>query len=550
MAERTKSRLKQVKGLLAKSQALQSKMRAAAKTEKAAKKKTGTVGVGGLGDWDDPSLSAADLLKIARTEPRAYTNPNLPLDVLVMAAKTHPWYVEQNPVLGLLFLEEPAVQEKMAVALAEGWRVTGLNALTPRNQRLYACDCAEHVLHFFEEKYPDDKRPRKAINVARHYANGDQTVKKAKLSSASSSAHDGAYPASKEASRALEEPKSPGWLAVYHAANSASHAANSAADSAAERAAIVVRDAAAKAVISAASAASAALFSASEAASEAAREAEGQWQEDRVRHYYAMEHPEYQRPEAVGARTAIYTKEMIEDELQRGGTHAEMAKRLGIPSHQYFTFLVHKYGLYTQTRHADYTREEVEEALRPGGTYIEAAKRMGVDRAYFTHLVQRFGLGKPSKKPKKTKGEKWFAKLPPDQQQRSLAVIEAAKRGYESDDDVSGRPGEPILFRYDDVVTVVKREIKDCPLYAADDDVWDGIYEALRQLKRPTRHPGTTLMVAHKDVEAAFRKAIADMSLRRKPKIAQDAVSFYMSGALHSLLMWHVGALARSRGKK
>jgi hypothetical protein len=31
----------------------------------------------------------------------------------------------------------------------------------------FACLCAEHVLHFYEDKYPDDKRPRHAIEATR-----------------------------------------------------------------------------------------------------------------------------------------------------------------------------------------------------------------------------------------------------------------------------------------------------------------------------------------------------------------------------------------------
>lgn len=31
----------------------------------------------------------------------------------------------------------------------------------------FACRCAEHVLHIFEDKYPDDKRPRQAIEAAK-----------------------------------------------------------------------------------------------------------------------------------------------------------------------------------------------------------------------------------------------------------------------------------------------------------------------------------------------------------------------------------------------
>ncbi len=31
----------------------------------------------------------------------------------------------------------------------------------------FACLCAEHVLHFYADKYPGDKRPRQAIDAAR-----------------------------------------------------------------------------------------------------------------------------------------------------------------------------------------------------------------------------------------------------------------------------------------------------------------------------------------------------------------------------------------------
>jgi hypothetical protein len=38
---------------------------------------------------------------------------------------------------------------------------------------LWAADCAEHVLHFFEEIQPDDDRPRRAIESARAWARGE-----------------------------------------------------------------------------------------------------------------------------------------------------------------------------------------------------------------------------------------------------------------------------------------------------------------------------------------------------------------------------------------
>ena len=38
--------------------------------------------------------------------------------------------------------------------------------------RLFAADCAEMMLPIYEKQYPNDKRPRLAIQAARDYANG------------------------------------------------------------------------------------------------------------------------------------------------------------------------------------------------------------------------------------------------------------------------------------------------------------------------------------------------------------------------------------------
>lgn len=51
--------------------------------------------------------------------------------------------------------------------------VRKLDTWTDRTARLFACDCAEHVLYLFEKEFPDDDRPRKAIETARLYANGE-----------------------------------------------------------------------------------------------------------------------------------------------------------------------------------------------------------------------------------------------------------------------------------------------------------------------------------------------------------------------------------------
>jgi hypothetical protein len=49
--------------------------------------------------------------------------------------------------------------------------------LDDRKLRLFACDCAERMLPLFENAYPNDKRPRKAIDVARLFAEGKATDK-------------------------------------------------------------------------------------------------------------------------------------------------------------------------------------------------------------------------------------------------------------------------------------------------------------------------------------------------------------------------------------
>jgi len=45
--------------------------------------------------------------------------------------------------------------------------------ISEQDLRLFAADCAEHVVHFYEAKYPNDDRPRKAIEATRAFARGE-----------------------------------------------------------------------------------------------------------------------------------------------------------------------------------------------------------------------------------------------------------------------------------------------------------------------------------------------------------------------------------------
>ena len=63
----------------------------------------------------------------------------------------------------------------------------------------WAADCAQHVLHLFEEERPDDDRPRIAIEQARAWARGEITTGQAR------SAVFAANAASRETTREAKE---------------------------------------------------------------------------------------------------------------------------------------------------------------------------------------------------------------------------------------------------------------------------------------------------------------------------------------------------------
>ena len=125
-----------------------------------------------------------------------------------------------------------------------------LDDLTEQEQRLIAADFAEHVLPLFEAEYPDDDRPRKAIDAARAYARGEITEEQ--LSAAWDAARAAAWAAAGAAA----------WDAAGDAAGAAAWAAARAAAGAAAR--------------------DAARAAAGAAAGDAARAAERVWQLQRI----------------------------------------------------------------------------------------------------------------------------------------------------------------------------------------------------------------------------------------------------------------------------
>jgi hypothetical protein len=79
-----------------------------------------------------------------------------------------------------------------------------LDLATHRLLASWAADCADHVLPLFAARYPDDERPRRAIETARAWSRGEATVGEAR--EAAFAAHAAARSASdavaREAARA------------------------------------------------------------------------------------------------------------------------------------------------------------------------------------------------------------------------------------------------------------------------------------------------------------------------------------------------------------
>jgi hypothetical protein len=79
---------------------------------------------------------------------------------------------------------------------------------------VWAADCAQHVLHLFEQTQPSDDRPRRAIEQARAWARGENTMTQARTAAfAANAAAREAFGAAKEVAHAAGQA-----VAVAHVA--------------------------------------------------------------------------------------------------------------------------------------------------------------------------------------------------------------------------------------------------------------------------------------------------------------------------------------------
>ena len=98
---------------------------------------------------------------------------------------------------------------------------------------LWATDCAEHVLPYFEEKYPKDNRPRNAVEGGRAWARGEIAMSEARA--ATIAAHAAARAVDQAAARAASRAAGHAAATAHGAAHAAVVPTDSAAATATKR---------------------------------------------------------------------------------------------------------------------------------------------------------------------------------------------------------------------------------------------------------------------------------------------------------------------------
>ncbi len=153
--------------------------------------------------------------------------------------KLDKWYACPNGRAWFSSQDETDARKLVEKLIAENkrswpnWLVT--RCLSRKNKIRYAVYAAEQVLPIYEKKYPDDKRPRRAIAAARKVLEADTAENRAAAASAARSSSTANTAAAFAANAAR-------FLCAAAAADAAANAAVEAAADAAANAAVEAAD--------------------------------------------------------------------------------------------------------------------------------------------------------------------------------------------------------------------------------------------------------------------------------------------------------------------
>ena len=118
-----------------------------------------------------------------------------------------------------------------------------LDKVDHRALAIWAAECAERVLPYFEEEYPKDNRPRKAVEAARAWARGEIAVSEARAAAfaAHAAARDVDHAGARAAARAAGHAAATAHVAG-HAGHAATYAVTAATHAAAFAAAVDAKE--------------------------------------------------------------------------------------------------------------------------------------------------------------------------------------------------------------------------------------------------------------------------------------------------------------------
>lgn len=172
---------------------------------------------GGSGQWPDPGVWTETIEKLIPRKSGYHLCRKQ--DLFYWCNAPALWVAEAEGVV--LSLDKVVAKRARLIRQVDEWN--------DRNLRSFAADCAEHVLKHFEKEYPDDERPRVAIETVRRFASGQATV--AELSEAEFDARSAAWSAGSASESAAEfaawsASLSAAWSAAKSAAKAAAKAAS------------------------------------------------------------------------------------------------------------------------------------------------------------------------------------------------------------------------------------------------------------------------------------------------------------------------------------
>ena len=137
------------------------------------------------------------------------------------------WVTPYLPSEGVLLMHRLIAGQKLGWA---NWLIVRL--MTHKQRISYAIFAAEQVIGIFEEEYPNDKRPRLAIEAAKKCLKNNTTKNKAASEAASKAASKAASVASKAASAASKAASVASAASAASAASVASKASEAASEAA------------------------------------------------------------------------------------------------------------------------------------------------------------------------------------------------------------------------------------------------------------------------------------------------------------------------------